>query len=59
MDTTETELASLKKKRDEIREEINAEYWTFTRCARGKPPRRELYEQLKKVEQSIKELERS
>lgn len=46
---------------DDIRGQINDLYWTFTRCARGKPPvlvRPELYERQALLRAELEKLAR-
>ena len=40
-------IEEIQKDLDTVRDEIDAQYWTFTRCARGKPPDPALYEKRK------------
>jgi hypothetical protein len=38
-----------------VQEEINKEYWLFTRTAQGKPPRHELYIRRTELEKELEE----
>lgn len=42
-----------------VQEEINREYWLFTRTARGKPPRHELYVRRTELEKELEEVKAS
>lgn len=56
--TIDERIADARERLAAVDDEINAEYWTFTRCAKGNPPRRSLYEKRKPIQRELDDLKR-
>jgi uncharacterized protein involved in exopolysaccharide biosynthesis len=53
VETNQAKRVELEKELRQVQAEIDAEYWRFTRCANGKPPRHELYVRRTALEKQI------